>query len=47
MQLKDKIDEYTNKYCKNPDNIRESNARARQIKPKLYNTVKSKTPSVK
>ena len=47
MQLKDKIDEYANTYCKNPDNIRESNARVRQLKPKLYNTVKSKTLSFK
>ena len=37
----------TNNCVKNPDNVREPNAPARRLKPKLYNTVKSETLSVR
>ena len=42
-----KINAYKNRYGKDSDNVREPSSTARQLKPKLYNTVKSKSLSVR
>ena len=47
LQLKDKINAYTNKHGKNPDNASETNSTARRLKLKLYNTIKSKRLALK